>query len=469
VDYNSFLTKDFKNRKPGRPYARRLRIHRRHVIALLSIVLISGAVLSVISLNARAKHHIQNLNDNPLSRVVLPIQLPASASNAAQTEKPAVPVKANLSRKIVESNDTHTIAVKVKHGDSLASIFQRNDLDPAELHNIIHTNADTKSLRHLVPGQSFRIQVDDDNAVQSLLYTINPLESLDIQRDGDDFIAHYHHKNVEKRINHASAIITSSLFEAGQSAGLSNQMIMELAHIFGWDIDFALNIRRGDSFSVVYEEDYLNGKKLNNGPILAAEFVNQGHVYKAIRYTDPTGNSDYYDPRGKSMRKAFLRTPVAFTRISSRFGLRYHPILHRKRMHTGVDYAAPRGTPIKATSDGKIVFIGRKGGYGNAILIKHNGIYSTLYGHMERFHRGMHRGKRVKQGQIIGYVGSTGLATGPHLHYEFRVHGVFRNPLTVKLPDAKPIKAAYRQDFEKHAQVLLSQLSVLSSTLALNR
>jgi murein DD-endopeptidase MepM/ murein hydrolase activator NlpD len=320
-----------------------------------------------------------------------------------------------------------------------------------------------------VPGQSFRIQVDDDNAVQSLLYTINPLESLDIQRDGDDFIAHYHHKNVEKRINHASAVITSSLFEAGQSAGLSNQLIMELAHIFGWDIDFALNIRRGDSFSVVYEEDYLNGKKLNNGPILAAEFVNQGHVYKAIRYTDPTGNSDYYDPRGKSMRKAFLRTPVAFTRISSRFGLRYHPILHRKRMHTGVDYAAPRGTPIKATSDGKIVFIGRKGGYGNAILIKHNGIYSTLYGHMERFHRGMHRGKRVKQGQIIGYVGSTGLATGPHLHYEFRVHGVFRNPLTVKLPDAKPIKAAYRQDFEKHAQVLLSQLSVLSSTLALNR
>lgn len=461
MDYNSFLTKDFKKRQGAKRASWLQRINRRHLLIIFAVTLVSGLIVSLVSINVQAQRHLQALNSQPMQHMVLPIQLPV--------DKPtAEPTKVNLAQPSASANNTHWIDVRVKRGDSLSAIFQRHDLDPSELHNIIHASADSKTLRHLVPGQSFRIQLDEDNAIQTLLYKISPLESLDVQRDGDDFLVHYHHANVEKRVNHASAVITSSLFEAGQSAGLSSQMIMELAHIFGWDIDFALNIRSGDSFSVIYEEDYLNGKKLNNGPILAAEFINQGHVYRAIRYTDPTGNSDYYDPNGRSMRKAFLRTPVAFTRISSRFGMRYHPILHRERMHTGVDYAAPRGTPIKATSDGKIIFIGRKGGYGNAIMIRHNSIYTTLYGHMERFRRGMHYGKRVKQGQIIGYVGSTGLATGPHLHYEFRIHGVFRNPLTVKLPDAKPIKRAYKQDFEAHAHVLLSQLSVVNSTLALN-
>lgn len=458
MDYNSFLTKDFKNKGLGKGQIRRLRLHRRHIILIFIAILMTGIITALVSIDAKATRHVQMLSDNPHNQVVLPIHIPAP--------KPAI--ASPVAVPPAQANQTRWIKVKVKPGDSLAAIFQRNDLDATELHNILQVSADTKQLRHLMPGQTFRIQVDEDNAIQSLLYHINPLETLDIQNDGDEFIAHYHHKNVEKRMNHASAVITSSLFEAGQAAGLSDQMVMELAHIFSWDIDFASNIHNGDSFSVIYEEDYLNGKKLNNGPIMAAEFINQGHVYKAIRYTDPTGRSDYYDPRGRSMRKAFLRTPVAFTRISSRFGMRYHPILHRMRMHTGVDFAAPRGTPIKATSDGKIIFIGRKGGYGNAIEIRNSSVYITLYGHMSRFHRGMHVGKRIKQGQIIGYVGSTGLATGPHLHYEIRVDGVCRNPLTLKLPDAKPIKVAYKQDFEAHAQTLLSQLTVLNSTLALN-
>jgi len=456
VDYNSFLTKDFKNIRPPKSPRNRIGIRRLHVLIVFVSVFGIGLVISLVSLDAKAKRHAQSLNDDPLNQVVLPINIPAAGPET-------VPAVAQPQR---ESNQW--MEVKVRRGDSLAAIFKRHDLDAAELHGIMQLGEETKQLRYLMPGQTFRIQVDGDNSVQALQYHINQLETLDIQRDGDDFVANYHHKNVEKRVNHASAVIRSSLFEAGQDAGLSSQLIMELARVFGWDIDFALDIRSGDSFSVIYEEDFLNGSKLNDGPILAAEFVNHGRIYKAIRYTDPNGRSDYYNPNGKSMRKAFLRTPVDFRRISSRFGMRFHPILNRMRMHTGVDYAAPTGTPIKSTGDGKIIFIGRKGGYGKAIIIKHAGIYSTLYGHMSRFHRGMRVGKHVNQGQVIGYVGSTGRATGPHLHYEFRINGVFRNPLTVKLPDAKPINSAYVQDFETHAQALLDQLTVYNSTLALN-
>jgi murein DD-endopeptidase MepM/ murein hydrolase activator NlpD len=458
VDYNSFLTKDFKNNKLGMGQTRRLRLNRLHVILVLVSVIATGVVLSLVSLDAKAKRYAQTLNDDPLKQIVRPLTIPAATKTNEQTDTPAAAVEPQ----------SQWLEVKVKSGDSLAAIFKRNKLDASELHDILQASQDTKQLRYLSPGQAFRIQVDEDNNVLNLFYDINQLETLSVHRDGDAFIASYHHKNVEKRINHASAVINSSLFEAGRAAGLSSQMVMELAHIFGWDVDFALDIREGDSFSVIYEEDFLNGSKLNDGPILAAEFVNQGHAYKAIRYTDASGRSDYYDPNGHSMRKAFLRTPVDFRRISSRFGMRFHPILNRMRMHTGVDYAAPVGTPIKTTGDGKIVFIGRKGGYGKAILIQHGGQYSTLYGHMSRFHRGMSVGKRIKQGQIIGYVGSTGRATGPHLHYEFRVNGVFRNPLTVKLPNAQPINAAYKQDFDTHAQALLSQLTVFNSSLALN-
>ncbi len=241
---------------------------------------------------------------------------------------------------------------------------------------------------------------------------------------------------------------------------------MELAAIFGWDVDFALDIRAGDSFTVVYEELYLNGEKLRDGDILAAEFNNRGKRYRAIRYQDPRGRTEYYSPDGKNMRKAFLRTPVAFTRISSRFSLgRKHPILHHIRAHKGVDYAAPRGTPIKATGDGKIVFRGRKGGYGNTIIIQHGGRYSTLYAHMSRFARSLRTGRRVRQGQVIGYVGSTGLATGPHLHYEFRINGAHHNPLTVRLPDASPLPRKYRRNFKASTAPYLAQLDLLKRNM----
>jgi murein DD-endopeptidase MepM/ murein hydrolase activator NlpD len=246
---------------------------------------------------------------------------------------------------------------------------------------------------------------------------------------------------------------------------MPDNLTMELASIFGWDIDFALDIRKGDHFTVIHEELFLNGKKVKNGNIIAADFTNNGKTYRAVQYKDPKGHTNYFTPTGSSMRKAFLRTPVEFSRISSRYGMRRHPTLNRMRAHKGVDYASPRGTPIRATGDGKIVHRARKGGYGKVVIIRHGNRYQTLYAHMSNYNRKARLGKHVKQGQIIGYVGSTGRATGPHLHYEFRVHGVHRNPLKVRLPQAAAIAKKYKKDFMKKIQPLLAQLEILNNSL----
>ena len=268
----------------------------------------------------------------------------------------------------------------------------------------------------------------------------------------------------DRRRAFAQGQIDSSLFLAGQAAGLPDKTIMEMAEIFGWDVDFALDIRRGDQFFIIYEELYKNDGKVRNGSILAAEFTNQGRSIRAVRYTDNNGRSHYYSPEGDSMRKAFLRTPVEFSRISSRFGKRKHPVLSTVRNHNGVDYAARTGTPIKVTGDGRIEFAGHKGGYGKAVVVRHGGVYTTLYAHMSNLAKGIKNGKSVRQGQIIGYVGSSGLATGPHLHYEFRVRGVHRNPLKVELPKAASIAAEYLQDFQDQTRELALQLDSLAST-----
>jgi len=352
--------------------------------------------------------------------------------------------------------------VTVKSGDSLAAIFDRLGISPQELHNLLAEEGATRNLRKIFPGETLRIITGPDHHLVKLKYPIDRLNTLKVVRGSDGFDVSTVTRTPEFRTRVASGKIDSSLFLAGSKAGLPDSMIMELASVFGWDIDFALDIRAGDRFTVLYQEMYLDGENIGNGTILAAEFINQGKRYQAIRYTDAGGNTEYYSPDGKSMRKKFLRTPVAFTRISSGFSLgRWHPILNKIRAHKGVDYAAPTGTPIKATGDGKIVFRGRKGGYGNVIIIKHGAKYSTLYGHMSKFRGGLAVGSRVKQGQVIGYVGMTGLATGPHLHYEFRINGVHRDPLRVKLPGADPLAAKYRSDFRHKAQALLAKLDLV--------
>jgi murein DD-endopeptidase MepM/ murein hydrolase activator NlpD len=358
----------------------------------------------------------------------------------------------------------------IKNGESLAIILNKMGIGSSEIHHLVHADKATKRLTKIQPGESLRVLASDDGEIHKLLHDIDRLNSLEVTRTDDSFSTRKIKRDAELHTTHATAIIENSLFLSGQKAGLSDAIIMELAAIFGWDIDFALDIRSGDSFTVAYEERYLDGDKLGDGAIISAEFVNRGRSIKAVRYTDPTGDTGYYSPDGRSMRKAFLRTPVDFTRISSRFSLgRKHPILNRIRAHKGVDYAASHGTPVRATGDGKVVHRGRKGGYGKTIIVQHGGRYETLYAHLSNYSGKAHQGNRIKQGQIIGYVGQTGLATGPHLHYEFHVDGVHRNPLTVKLPEAQPISEKFKADFLSKTQALLAQLDLFRATIVAER
>ncbi len=383
-------------------------------------------------------------------------------------QTPPPRVSAAIQEETAPENSWHNITIK--SGDSLAVIFSRLGIKPQQLHKLLVQGGATHNLKKIYPGQTLRVQTNSEQGLLALIYPIDKLSSLEVRRDGDDFAVSTTHRTPEFRIRNASVKINNSLFLDGHDAGLSDHLIMELAGIFAWDVDFALDIRKGDHFTVLYEEQFLDGENIGNENILAAEFVNRGKSYHAIRYTDNGGKTDFYALNGKSMRKTFLRTPVEFSRISSRFSLgRKHPILNRIRAHKGVDYAASRGTPIKATGNGKIVHRGKKGGYGNTIIIQHGTRYSTLYAHMSKYRGGLRKGSRVKQGQTIGYVGSSGLATGPHLHYEFRVDGTHRDPLRVKLPGAKPLDKKYLDDFTMKAQALVTQLNLVRNVQVASR
>lgn len=353
---------------------------------------------------------------------------------------------------------------KVKKGESLSTIFSKLDLSKSDLHHIIHANNLGKQFASISPGKHLIANTNSNGELQQLSYKKNAIETLKATRIDDDFNVELISKPIERQIASTQSTIVSSLFLDAKEAGLSDKLIMQMANIFAWDIDFALNLRKGDQFTVVYERLFVDGKEINSGNIISAEFVNQGHAYTAVRFEDKNGNANYFTPDGKSMRKTFLRTPVEFARISSHFNLkRKHPVLNRIRAHKGVDYAARTGTPIKTTGDGKIVFRGRKGGYGRVVIVQHGQKYSSLYAHMSNYKRGQKTGDRVKQGQVIGYVGKSGLATGAHLHYEFRVNGVHRNPLTVKLPHAKPIKKSLLAEFKLQTQPLIAQLNTVKS------
>ena len=355
---------------------------------------------------------------------------------------------------------------KVKSGESLAAIFSSNDLSKLDLHNIVHANDISSQFATIRPGKSLMIGHDLSGELSQLIYKKNAYAELKATKLNDgSFKVELLEKELDRRINTASGVIHTSLFVDGKNAGLSDNIIMQLANIFAWDIDFALNLHEGDRFSVIYEKLYINDTLIGPGNILAAEFINQGKSIKSVLYQSADGKVSYYTSGGNSMRKAFLRTPIDFARISSRFNLkRKHPILNRIRAHKGVDYAARTGTPIKSAGDGKITYRGRKGGYGRVVIVQHGQKYSTLYAHMSKYRKGQRVGSRVKQGQVIGYVGKSGLASGSHLHYEFRINGVHRNPLTVTLPNAEPIQAKYKADFLQKSKILFAQLAQLSAT-----
>jgi len=354
--------------------------------------------------------------------------------------------------------DPDWISLTVTAGDSLSRIFERFELAHEDLQAISQIGKHKRYLRELQPGDEFRIKIDDGGRIAELVHDVDSLKTLHLTRAGEQFKSELITHPVETRPVTARGVVRSSLAQAGADAGLSYAAIMQFAQIFGYEIDFALDLREGDELTVVYEAGFRDGEKVVSGPILAAAFKNRGKTYKAIRYGSGE-QGRYYAPDGTSLRKAFLRTPVDFSRISSGFNLgRRHPILNTIRAHKGVDYAAPQGTAIKAAGDGKVIFQGRKGGYGNVVEIAHGKHHSTLYAHMSGFAKGTSVGAAVRAGQTIGYVGSTGLATGPHLHYELRVDGVHRDPLKVNTALADNLTGRELQAFKQQAASLLASL-----------
>lgn len=334
-----------------------------------------------------------------------------------------------------------SIRMIVGRGDSLGELFRRHDLSLQDLSEMVELPDAGYYLRMLNPGNEI-VVTHETGRVQSLEREIDDFRALRIVRNSDNFSAAMIERPLEVRTSGAHGVIVRSLFAAAQDAGIGDPLIMEMAEIFQWDIDFLKDVRAGDEFTVIYEEIWSEGEKLKDGDILAAEFINRGTSYRAARYTDEDGAVDYFTPEGRSVRKAFIRAPVDFTRISSTFDLaRRHPVLNTIRAHRGVDYAAPTGTPVRAAGDGTVSFRGARNGFGNTVVIEHGGKITTLYAHLSRF-GDIRVGSRVRQGQTIGYVGMTGLATGPHLHYEYQVNGVHRDPQTATLASSEPVYLA---------------------------
>ncbi|MGH8644799.1 MAG: peptidoglycan DD-metalloendopeptidase family protein [Gammaproteobacteria bacterium] len=358
--------------------------------------------------------------------------------------------------------------VMVRPHDTLSAIFERLNLDHRQLYQLLGVDNAEETWR-LKPKQTLKFRIQDGE-LRDLIYETDPLRRFRAHKQHGKFKLKTAHQEPAFCILAASGRITNSLWQTAQAAGLSEKIVMELVKLFAWDIDFALDIRNGDSFAVIFEQYRKDGVRIEDGGILAAEFVTQDMRYRAIRFKDDTGHEEYYTEEGKSPRKAFLRTPVNFARISSYFNLkRKHPILNRIRAHRGVDYAAPRGTPVKATGDGKVVFVGVNGGYGKTVVLQHGEQYSTLYAHLSRFAGGIRRGEVVRQGELIGLVGQTGLATGPHLHYEFRVNGVHQNPLTAKLPKTVPLSRAKLAAFKSHTAPVIAKLDEIAGELVKGR
>lgn len=349
---------------------------------------------------------------------------------------------------------------EIRSGDTLSSLFRKAGFNDGLMLSVIHGDGEADKLQRLYAGETIRFATDGAGELAAIELQRNLLESLKIQKADDSFKGETVVREPEARPAFASGVIDGSLYVAAREAGLSDRLAMEMAGIFGWNIDFVYDVRKGDRFEVVYEELYLDGEKFDTGEILSARFVNRGEDVIALRYTDSKGDTDYYAPNGSSMRKAFLRTPIS-ARVSSSFNLqRRHPVLDVVRPHEGTDYAAPPGTPIKAAGDGRVSFAGWKGGYGRTVILQHGDNITTLYAHMSRLGRGIRNGSRVKQGDTIGHVGSSGMVTGPHLHYEFRVNGSPRNSRTVKLPDAKPVPKTEMARFQKFAEQEVAKLDL---------
>tara|TARA_B110000902_G_scaffold228639_1_gene268847 strand:+ start:1476 stop:2837 length:1362 start_codon:yes stop_codon:yes gene_type:complete len=391
--------------------------------------------------------------------------VPDAAANkrvAEQLTLPTEPVSIETPPEVAPEPALRWIEQSVGSGDSLSILFSRAKLSAADVYKV-SSSEDGKLLRNLFPGESFRFGLDKTGELQELHYIQSKLISRIYRLEGDSYSSELRELEPDTLLSYREGTIKDSLYLSGQQANLPDKLIMELANIFAWDIDFVFDIRQGDSFTILFQEKYLNGEKFAVGDIIAASFSNRGKTYNAVLYTDSIGHSSYYTPEGLSMRKAFLRSPLDIFRISSGFNLkRKHPIHKMIKAHRGVDYAAPRGTPVFSAGDGKVIATGYSKANGNYVFVQHGQTYVTKYLHLNN--KKVSKGQTVKQRQTIGTVGSTGYATGPHLHYEFLVNGVHRNPRTVKLPQANPISATELAAFKLATTPVLTQLAQSGST-----
>ena len=435
------------------------RSHRRPILATAAVLMFGGAVAAFAV-----------VDDGPLP--------PARRIS----EQLAVPDMHAQLEALASRDDLFVTEERIRRGDTLGTLLTRLGVSDGSAETFLRSSPSARALAQLKPGRLVQAHVDDDGALQWLRYAHSTSEgrdidaaqnahSLVIERHGDAFSAHDEASANERRVELASGEIRTSLFAATDAANLPDGIATQIAEIFSGGVDFYHDLRRGDRFRLVYESYYQNGEFVRAGRILAIEFVNAGKSHSALWYNgaspvagDAPLAGHYYGFDGRSLRRAFLRTPLAFTRISSGFGGRLHPIANVWRQHTGVDFAAPIGTPVRTTADGTVDFAGVKNGYGNVVVIRHQGVYSTLYGHLSQFASGLKRGQHIEQGHLIGYVGMTGWATGPHLHYEFRISDHATNPLTAVLPDAPPIGRGEMTAFHNVAGDFDRQIALLRAS-----
>jgi murein DD-endopeptidase MepM/ murein hydrolase activator NlpD len=428
----------------------------------------------ILSQNNSARTHKQRLrwllavSSVPLFGIVaafgiVPKELPLNLPTIEITEDVVLP--AALSS--VNNPADNTISIwhvdQVRRDDTLSSLLDRINIRNPEALTFLRQSPDARALStQLRAGRTILSKTTSEGELLELQFQNDMNHALVVKKLSDGYQAEEMPLILENRILVKSAEIQSSLFAATDAAGIPDQIAIQLANIFSSDIDFNLDLRKGDRFTVVYEASFSNGELINTGRVLGTEFINQGKTRSAILYHDADGRENYYTPDGKSLQKAFLRSPLEFSRISSGFTLaRFHPVLQTWRAHKGVDYAAPTGTRVKAVADATVTFAGGRGGYGNVVVLQHAGGISTVYGHLSRFAPGLRMGHKIRQGEVVGFVGMTGLATGPHLHYEFRVHDEHRDPLKVVLPTSVPLPTESLAEFSKQAEPLAAQLALL--------
>lgn len=431
----------------------------------LGLVTVLPAILSTTKHTAPQRHvqtiAIPYIKEHPIEMPELPAKEMDAPISMAVPITPAIEPETieYTEPSITHQHQNQALTLKVKPGDSLSVLFKRAGLNNSALMNFMSSNKKTKQLTSLRPGQTLNFYLDADNNLVKLTLDLNQLSSLAFIRENGSLVFKEIEKIPDIKLAYKEATIQQSLYMAGSNAQLDDALIMNLAGIFGWDIDFALDMRKGDHFKILFEENFLDGEKISNGDILAAEFTNQGNTFKAVRYTDKNNRSQYFTPTGESMQKAFLRAPLDFRRISSNFNpRRLHPIFKTVKPHRGTDYAAPRGTPVWAAGDGKVIASSYSKANGHYIFIQHGNNIQTKYLHLHK--RLVSRGDRVRQKQKVGTVGSTGYSNAPHLHYEFLLGGVHRNPRTIlkKLPKVASITQDQLIHFINQTQPLMAVL-----------